>query len=103
MAILGAKLLDSLSPHLFWDVEREALEERRDRGFIVRRVLELGVMSDWKALVAAYGLEEIARVAISCRGLDKKAASFVACVANIPKEQFRCFEPTPSTPPFWSF
>ncbi len=39
--------INKLSNHLFRDVERAALDFRRHNKFIVGRVLEYGLLSDW--------------------------------------------------------
>jgi hypothetical protein len=103
MAQPVSNLIRSLSPHLFWDVDIAALDAENDQAFIIHRVLEYGLMTDWTAIVATYGIARISQVATTCRSLDKKAAAFVSCVADIPREQFRCFEQTPSKIPYWNF
>jgi hypothetical protein len=93
--------LCTLSPHLFWDCEVEALDPEQHAPRVIQRVLELGTYADWQAIKSYYTLERIAAVAVNARGLDPRAATFVACVAGVPKEQFRCFMKKPSPDSCW--
>lgn len=42
--------LEGFSPHLFWDVAIEDLSLEENRRFIVKRVLEYGLLTDWQLL-----------------------------------------------------
>ena len=107
MTVPPDKLQDStlkpqeLSKHLFWDVDVNTLDAETSRRLIISRVLQFGVIEDWRQVRAYYGLSEIARVAATLRDLDPKSASFVALLADIPKEKFACFTEKQSTPTHW--
>ena len=92
---------DALSNHLFWDVDVSALDADRSRKLIISRVLQLGLMDDWRRIRDYYGIAEIARVAMTIRDLDPKSAAFIALLADIPKEEFACFTCKRSTPTHW--
>lgn len=91
------------SEHLFWDVERESLDYEKDKSYIIKQVLEYGLLNDWRVLLKQYGLAVIAGAAKNFRELDAKTASFVSALTGIPKEDFRCYKNQQSKPPYWHF
>ncbi len=52
---------DSLSPHLFWDTRKEDFVPDEHASFIVKRVLEYGLLSDWQQTRKYYGLNKKSR------------------------------------------
>jgi hypothetical protein len=102
---MSIKFLDinSLSPHLFWDVEKSSIKANENKQFIVQRVLEYGLLSDWVQLYHFYGLEEIASIAIQIKDLDAKSLSFISTLSKKPIELFRCFTTKQSMPQHWNF
>lgn len=101
----NSKLLpiDDFSPHLFWDVDKEKLSKSQNKRFVVQRVLEYGVMKDWRIIKKNLGVKEIAAIAVDLKNLDKKSASFISLIAKIPKEKFRCFTSIQSSLQHWNF
>ena len=91
----------SLSPHLFWDVDREQVDPEKHRRSIIQRVLERGSWNDWKAIKAEYTLPSIVEEARNMRCLEPTALAFVSCVGHLPKESFRCCSSRPSNLPPW--
>jgi len=95
--------IHSLSDHLFWDIDKNKLDIERSKKTIVQRVLDYGLMKDWKILVQIYGIEEIARTAINLRDLDIKSASFISMLSNTPLEKFSCYTSRQSMPQHMKF
>jgi len=95
--------INAFSQHLFWDVDKHKLDKEKDRKYIIRQVLEYGLLKDWKLLKEIYGLSTIAETAKTFRELDKKTLSFIATVANEPRESFRCYTYQQSIPQHWNF
>lgn len=57
----------------------------------LQRVLEYGRYDDWKLILSYYGINRISGTAVNLRSLEPRAMSFISAIANIPKEQFRCY------------
>jgi len=91
----------SLSPHLFWDVDREQVDPEKHRGYIVQRVTERGSMDDWRRLRSHYGLETVVKEAQGLRSLEPTALAFLSTVGHVPEESFRCYSSKPSNLPPW--
>jgi hypothetical protein len=95
--------IHSLSPHLFWDVDMSTLNMDTSSQFIVKRILEYGLLSDWIQLYKYLGINKIANVAMEIRDLDPKAVTFLSALSNKPKEQFKCYTTQQSMPQHWNF
>ena len=91
-----------LSPHLFWDVVEKQINVKNDFPFIVKRVLEYGLMNDWILLSNYFSIEEIADAAKQLRDLDSKSLSYISLLSGEPLENFRCYTIRQSIPPHWS-
>ena len=91
------------SKHLFWDVNREQLDPEKHISYIIKQVVEYGLIEDWWLIQKYYGIDRIAEVAQSFRDLDKKALSFISHISKIPTESFRCYNFQQSIPPHWNF
>jgi hypothetical protein len=61
------------------------------KAFIIQRVLEYGLLQDWRIINKTYGLEEIKKVAITFRTIDDVTLSFLCAILKLKKEDFRCY------------
>ena len=95
--------VQNLSSHLFWDVDTGKLDPDKQKNLIIQRVLDFGLLSDWREIYLFYGLSTIVDVAKDLRCLDKKSATFLATLCNIPREEFKCFSTTQSKDKLWNF
>jgi len=101
--IKNKEILLELSPHLFWDVDRTKLDFNKNKKFIINRVLIYGLFSDWKLIYNYYGMQNIAKTAVTIKELDKKTLAFISLLSKIPKEKFLCYTIAQSMPPHWNF
>lgn len=65
--------IDQFSKHLFWDVDRNQLNIVINKAYIIKQVLEYGMLHDWILIQKHYGIEQIAETAKTFRELDKKS------------------------------
>ncbi len=92
-----------LSKVIFWDVDYDRINWSEKARFVIGRVLMYGTVSDWEAIKSYYGLERIKQEMLQERYLDKKTLSFLSCIFDIPKQQFRCYTEQQSSLPHWNF
>ena len=95
--------VNQLSKHLFWDVDIAEIDEQKHSRYIIKRVLQYGLFSDWKKIVQHYSLDKIVDTAINIKDLDKKTASFLSLLSGVQKRKFSCYSSKPSTPKHWNF
>ncbi len=88
---------------LFWDIDPETLKVNKHSKFIIGRVLQYGNLEDWFELKNLYGLNFIVNTAQSIKDLDKKTASFLSVIGNVPINKFRCYTTEQSIPKHWNF
>ena len=96
-------IMNKLSPHLFWDVDREKIGLDRSMRYIINRVLEYGLIEDWVIIYKHYGIDQIADIAMQLNDLDDKTLAFIAMLSKKPLEQFRCYTTKQSKPKHWNF
>ena len=94
--------IGQFSASLFWDVDRNTLSLSDHKKFIVQRVLERGTLADWRLLKQCYTVDGVVSIAQQLRSLEPMALSFIACVGNKPREEFRCFTWKQSHPTHWA-
>lgn len=58
------------SPSLFWDVDRETVDVRNNKRWLIARVLGYGRLRDWKALRMLYPLAGIRLVGGTSQALQ---------------------------------
>ena len=95
--------IKDLSPHLFWDVEIDSINTDEHKQFIVQRVLQYGLLSDWVQIYHQFGLTEITSISMHIKELDPKSLAFISAISKMPKEKFICFTTKPSIPQHWNF
>lgn len=99
----GKKIISSLSPHLFWDVDKNKIDLDHDKKMIVQRVMEYGLYKDFQTIRSYYGIKEIGETAMQIKDLDLKTASFISFISKVPQNKFVCYSLKQSIPPHWNF
>ena len=57
----GNEYINMFSAHLFWDVRKEDVDFDEHAQYIIKRVLEYGLLEDWNLIRQYYGLSKIVR------------------------------------------
>lgn len=96
-------LVESLSSHLFWDLDKSTLSEKDSDNILIQRVVEYGIMSDWRLIKNYYGLDYIKKVATQLKTLDEVSLAFLSTIFHIEKTDFRCYKNKQSNPHFWNY
>ena len=94
---------NDFSENLFWDADPSDLDFDRNRRYVIQRVLERGTVKDLGKIFNLYGMAGVVETAKTLRVLEPRALSFVACIANEPKENFRCYTQKQSSRAPWIY
>lgn len=86
------KYISSFSPNLFWDIDKRQLDMDTCPRQIIQRVLEYGNLNDWHIILSYYGLDKIVAEVKQLRYLDPKILSFLCCISDTQKEDYRCYQ-----------
>lgn len=70
---------------------------------IIQRVLEYGNLNDWHIILSYYGLDKIVTEVKQLRSLDPKILSFVCCISDTQKEDYRCYQYQQSNHVHWMY
>jgi hypothetical protein len=81
------KVSDTLSKTLFWDVNPDKLDWKKNDQFIIERVLVRGGMKDVRKVFSIYNKVELIAAIKSSRDLDSITHNFCSLYFNIPKEE----------------
>ncbi|MBQ9439724.1 MAG: hypothetical protein IJU35_03935 [Paludibacteraceae bacterium] len=95
--------IEQLSPMLFWDMDKSAIDTEKNAGGLIQRVLEYGNLNDWKLTRNHYGIERIVEECKQLRTLDPMALSFVCAMSDTRKEDYRCYKLRQSNQEHWSY
>lgn len=77
---------------LFWDVDKETIDIRLHRSYIIKRIMDYGSVEDVKWMLTTYSPEDITEVLRKSRGLSRKSATFWSIYFNISKEEIECLK-----------
>ncbi|MCH3982398.1 MAG: hypothetical protein LKE41_10975 [Prevotella sp.] len=83
--------ISKLSRYLFWDIDMSQADMDKAPSQIIQRVLEYGEMKDWRLILDYYGLDKIVDVCKHLRTLDPVCLSYICCISNTKKEDYRCY------------
>lgn len=103
MSFQATLMNDRFSPNLFWDVDASTIDMDKNKRFIIQRVLEYGIRSDWELIKNYYGVDTIVREMQKVRNLDRISLSFISAIAGIPLTKFRCYILKQSKTQHWNF
>ena len=91
----------NLSRVIFWDTQYDTINWENKARFVIERVVMYGTVEDWHSIKTFYGLNRIKNEMLQSRDLDAKSLSFLSCIFNIPKQQFRCYTEKQLQPQHW--
>src|SRR3989304_951747 len=77
---------------LFWDVDKDAVDLKLHRSYVIRRIMDYGDIEDVKWMKFTYSPQEIIEVVKKSRGLSRKSAYFWSAYFSIPKEEIECLK-----------
>ncbi len=65
-----------LSPQLFWDVDPETVDTKKNARWLIERVMQRGSWEDWLLVRKLYGKSGLRAIAPALR-LDEKSSNFL--------------------------
>ena len=75
---------------IFWDLDVEKLDLRKNARQIIERVLEWGGLKQVHWIMETYSKDEIIEVIKNSRQLSKKSANFWANYYDVSREEVKC-------------
>jgi hypothetical protein len=96
-------LILNLSPALFWDTNPENINPDKNAPYIVERVITLGNLKEFKAILEYYGKTRLKDIIVRLRDLDIRTIHFCSIYFKVPLNDFRCYEKKLSNRPHWNY
>lgn len=96
-------IIGQLSSHIFWDVDMYTLDSEKHAVFIVQRVIQYGLLKDWKLIKSCFGTEQLKKIIVQIPRLDPISTSFVSNLFKIEKSMLTCYKNKQLNQSFWSY
>jgi len=84
-------MIEKLSKHLFWDYNRDKLDQDMSADLIIERVFTRGYESDEREIFNYYGKDKIRQITMNARYFDARTLNYLSIILDTPKEEFRCY------------
>jgi hypothetical protein len=88
-------ILSQFSPHLFWDCRLDKLDVRKDKAYIIDRVMNYGLEKDEIILYKLYSAGSI-RKTVTKLELNQRTIAYLCMILNLKETDFKCFGKIPS-------
>jgi len=95
---MSMKTLEKRS--LFWDVKD--VDTEKNKNFIIERILSFGDSDDFFWALDLYGQEELRKVLLNSRRLDKKSTNFWGNYFNLNQEEWKKVLSAQKQKMFWT-
>lgn len=87
---LDEKLSSAIFPfsqYLFWDTPVDTIDIKKNKRYIVERIVTRGFLEDFYLLTKIYSREEIIEALKKSKELDPKTVNFCSHYFNLPKSE----------------
>ncbi len=92
----------NLRPELFWDVDSSKLDVEKNKRLIIDRVLSLGTLKEFKAILGVYGKAVIKNEVQNIGYFDVKTLEFIVSYFGIEKHKMKCYTKKQSNRAHWN-
>jgi len=89
-------ILSLFSPHLFWDIDINKLDIRKDKTYIIERVMNYGLEKDEINLYRLYSANTIKKTVTKLETLNQRTIAYLSMVFDLKETEFKCFGKIPS-------
>lgn len=88
----AVKLMDNLRRSLFWDVDPDSIDFKKNSEYVIARILEYGNIKEIAWMFRAYDRKKIRDVFITHRGFSPRTAYFWKSFFNLRENQILCLK-----------
>ena len=85
------ELLSELSPHIFWNCDKNKLDYKKNRDIIIERIIKYGLENDIIIMWKLYSRRVIKKVAINIDVLENMRILYYCSMLDIKEEDFKCY------------
>jgi hypothetical protein len=77
---------------MFWDIDIESIDLKKNKEFVIERILKYGFTEQIAWLLKNYNRQSIVEVVKKSRNIDKVTANYWAIHFQIKKEEIMCLK-----------
>ena len=85
-------LIKKLSPRIFWDMDINTLDLKKNQNEIIERVYVYGTDNDEKLIWSIYSYNEIKKSVMNSDSLNDTTITYLSKVFNIKEKKFKCYK-----------
>ena len=85
------KLIEEISPCIFWDTDRAKLDAQEDKDYIIERVYTRGFEKDEIILWKIYSWRQIKNAVLKAEELNDRTIAYLSILLNIREKKFKCY------------
>ena len=93
----------NIKKRVFWDVNYNDIDFEKDKFYIIEKVMNYGVWSDFLEIIKFYGRDIIKEEIIKSSYLKKDVLNFVCFYFDLKPNQFKCYIKRQSNNELWNF
>jgi hypothetical protein len=79
---------------MFWDIDIESIDLKKNKKFVIERILKYGLTEQISWLLKNYNKQSIVKVVKNSKNIDKVTANYWAIHFNIKREEIMCLKRT---------
>lgn len=80
-----------ISKRIFWDINFETLDFTKDRLYIIEKVMNYGLWSNFLAMMRFYGKETVRKEVVKSSFLKKDVLNFLCFYLELTPTAFECY------------
>jgi hypothetical protein len=103
METLQAPTKPDIKKRVFWDVRYDELDFDTDKFYVIEKVMNYGVWSDFLALLKFYGKDTIKKEIVKSPYLKKDVLNFICLYFDLKPNQFKCYNRRQLNNQLWNF
>jgi len=88
-------IMSQFTKAVFWNCDLTKFDYKRDKDYIIKRILEAGFENDEFLMWKLYSYDDIKNVAVNMETLDEDMVAYMAFVLSISQSEFRCYKKKP--------
>ena len=96
-------MIPNLSKTAFWDVNFDEIDFDKNAVFVMEKVFNFGLWTDYIAIVKYYGKERIKQDVVKGAYFKKKVLNFLCVIFDLQAVDFKCYSRRQLPPLHWNY
>ena len=89
------KLIKELSKNIFWDIDIDKLDYKKNKQTIIERIAVYGTENDERIMNMMYPIKTITKCLLKSDSLNENTLRYYAFVLNEKENKFKCYTKIP--------